>query len=150
MDAQTPMLSFGLAVDQTRVSTHTRAVLARLLAASGNAGCLVTSVTRTPEEQARIMYENLRIHGVGSQRKLYLGPGNKVIDAFDVHAPSAGVVAAMAAAIRAVGPEKVSHHCGDPAVLNVLDIAPSSSSTRRRSSSLRTRSSARAARCRSS
>jgi hypothetical protein len=121
-----PTISFGVGVDPSRVSVSTRAVLARLLALSGNGGCLVTSVTRTPEEQARIMYENLRIHGVGAQRKLYLGPGNKVIDAFDVRAPSAGVIAAMAAAIRAVGPERVSHHCGDPAVLNVLDIAPSS------------------------
>jgi hypothetical protein len=54
--------------------------------------------------------------------------GNKAIDAYEATAarPPAEQLAAMEAAIRSVGPEKVSRHCADPAKLGVIDIAPSS------------------------
>ncbi|HEX8423481.1 MAG TPA: hypothetical protein VF634_08720, partial [Pyrinomonadaceae bacterium] len=61
---------------------------------------------------------------------LYKAPGKAVIDEY-VKAKNAGksgdqIKAAMEAKIRAIGPANVSHHCADPAVLNVVDISPSS------------------------
>jgi hypothetical protein len=76
------------------------------------------------------MFSNIKSQGVAKQKALYAAAGDSVIDEF-VRAKNAGksddqIRAAMEAKIRAVGPEKVSHHCADPAKLNVVDIAPSS------------------------
>lgn len=77
----------------------------------------ISSGYRSPEDQARIMAQNVDQHGMASQRALYGANGNRVLDAYPNQA-------AMAAVIRSIGPEKVSRHMAEDAV--VFDIAPSS------------------------
>jgi hypothetical protein len=131
--APDPVVLFKDGVDSSRVSGHSRAVLVRLLRASGNPSGLITRATATPEDQARVMYDLIESHGgmdggVTFARKLWFAPGQRVVDTYvfwHEHG-RAECIAAMAATIRKVGPEKVSHHCGDPSKLAVLDVAPSS------------------------
>jgi hypothetical protein len=125
-----PSISFGPNANQAVVSVHTLGVLTEILNASGLAACLITSTSRTPADQARIMYNNIVSKGITSQKALYKAPGKAVVDEY-VKAKKAGktgdqIKAAMEAKIRSLGPETVSRHCADPAVLNVVDIAPSS------------------------
>jgi hypothetical protein len=121
-------IRYGPNADASRVSAHSTAVLERILVTSGNGSCLVTSTARDPDDQARVMFENCERHGAAAQRRLYKAPGRRVIAVYQRTAgkPRAERIAAMAAEIRAVGPEKVSLHCADPAVLGVVDVAPSS------------------------
>lgn len=128
--SQQSSIQFGPNANQAVVSVHTLGVLSDILGGAGLNSCLITSTSRTPAEQARIMFNNIVSHGVASQKALYAAAGDSVIDEF-VKAKNAGksndqIVAAMEAKIRAVGPEHVSHHCADPAKLNVVDVAPSS------------------------
>ena len=123
-----PILMFGSNVDPSKLSDLSRAVVRELLERSGNPSGLLTSLTRAPHDQARIMHDNLLVEGVEKQRGLYLAPGNKVIDVFVASARlnAADTIAAMEARIVELGPQTVSHHCADPKLLGVIDIAPSS------------------------
>ena len=90
----------------------------------------ITSTQRSPQDQARVMFDNIVREGVAKQKALYKAPGQSVIDAY-VTAKNAGksaddIKAAMVARILEVGPDKVSRHAADPKVLNVFDISPSS------------------------
>ena len=125
-----PSIKFGPKANQAVVSVFTIGVLTDILNAAGLASCLITSTSRTPADQARIMFSNIVSKGVASQKALYAAAGDAVIDEF-VKAKNAGktkdqIVAAMEAKIKALGPSSVSHHCADPAKLNVVDVAPSS------------------------
>jgi hypothetical protein len=109
-------------------------LLSNILGAAGLNTCLVTSTSRTPAEQARVMFDNIACEGVASQKALYAAPGEAVIEEY-VRAKRDGknraqTIAAMEAKIRALGPSTVSRHCADPSRLNVIDIAPSSVSDR--------------------
>ena len=124
------ILRFAASVNDHAVSPYSRTVLLDLLAASGNPDALVTSVTRTPEELARIMFDNIGARGVEQQRRLYGAMGDRVIDVYE-EGKARGlsgqdIKAAMVAKILELGPYNVSHHCGDPLVLCVMDVAPSS------------------------
>lgn len=128
--SQQPSIKFGPKANEAVVSVHTIGVLADILIAAGLDSCVITSTSRTPADQARIMFNNISTKGVASQKALYAAAGDSVIDEF-VKAKKAGknrdqIIAAMEAKIRAIGPDKVSHHCADPARLNVVDVAPSS------------------------
>lgn len=128
--SQQPSIKFGPKANEAVVSVHTIGVLAGILIAAGLDSCLVTSTSRTPADQARIMFNNISTKGVASQKALYAAAGDSVIDEF-VKPKKAGktrdqVIEAMEAKIRAIGPDKVSRHCADPARLNVVDVAPSS------------------------
>jgi peptidoglycan hydrolase-like protein with peptidoglycan-binding domain len=128
--AATVILRFGPNARQDTVSEHTRRVLLDILKASGLHIALISSTTRTVDDQVRIMYANLEVHGVADQKDLYGENGDKVIDAYD-QAKKAGkseaeIKAAMKAKIEELGPRKVSKHLADPTELNVVDIAPSS------------------------
>ena len=64
------------------------------------------------------------------KKALYGASGDKVIDVY-VAQKNAGknatqIKAAMEQAIIAIGPGRVNRHGADPAVLNVIEIAPSS------------------------
>ena len=129
-----PSISFGPKANKAVVSVHTLGVLTEILTAAGINSCLITSTSRTPADQARIMFNNIVSKGVVSQKALYKAPGKAVVDEY-VKAKSAGktgvqIKAAMEAKIKALGPDKVSKHCADPAVLNVVDVAPSSLSNK--------------------
>jgi hypothetical protein len=125
-----PSIKFGPKANQTVVSVFTIGVLTDILNAAGVGSCLITSTSRPPADQARIMFGNIVGTSVAKQLGLYLPPGQAVIQVF-VQAQKAGkskdqTIAAMLAKIMALGPGTVSHHCADPAKLNVVDIAPSS------------------------
>lgn len=125
-----PIINFGSKANQAVVSNHTKTVLKEILSHAGLDSCKITSTSRTPADQARIMYDNLEAHGVAQQKALYAAAGDLVIDVYSQQ-KAAGknatqIKAAMEAKINAIGPEKVSHHCADPAKLNVIDVAPSS------------------------
>ncbi|HEX8129680.1 MAG TPA: hypothetical protein VF527_11320 [Pyrinomonadaceae bacterium] len=129
-----PTIKFGPKANKAVVSVHTLGVLTGILNAANLASCLITSTSRTPPDQARIMFNNIVSKGVAAQKALYKAPGKAVIDEY-VKAKAAGksavqIKAAMEAKIRALGPANVSRHCADPAILNVVDIAPSSLSNK--------------------
>lgn len=98
--------------------------------ASGVSQITITSTARTANDQARIMFENIERHGVSHQKKLYGQYGDKVIDIYSTlksnGKKNAEIIAGMSLNITALGPRNVSKHAGDPAKLNVVDIAPSS------------------------
>ncbi len=124
-----PYIQFGPHADRRKVSRYSLDVLAELLRRSDNERCVITSTVRSPEEDARVLHDNLVEHGVDAMRRLYLPPGNLVIDVFvaDVAKSRLDTVADMAVKIRAIGPYLVSHHCLDEAAqqkLNVLDVGP--------------------------
>ena len=87
------------------------------LDAAGVESVLVSSAYRSPEDQARIMAENVAAHGMASQRALYGALGQQVLDAYPNQA-------AMAAVVRRIGPERISRHMATDAV--TFDLAPSS------------------------
>jgi hypothetical protein len=125
-----PSINFGPKANQAVVSVHTLGVLTEILNNANLASCMITSTSRTPADQARIMFNNIVSKGVTAQKSLYKAPGKAVIDEY-VRAKNAGknsdqIKAAMEAKIIALGPETVSHHCADPSKLNVVDISPSS------------------------
>ena len=125
-----PILRFSSSANDRAVSPYSRAVLLDVLTASGNPDALVTSVTRTPEELARIMFDNIGARGVEQQRRLYGPMGDRVIGVYEEGRARGlsgqDIKAAMVAKILELGPYNVSHHCGDPSVLCVVDLAPTS------------------------
>lgn len=125
-----PKIKFGAKANKSIVSDKTKGILTGILKDAGLASCLITSTSRTPADQARVMYNNIVGTSVKRQKNLYAAAGDDVIDVYVVqHAAGKNadqIKAAMEAKIKAVGPSKVSRHCADPAKLNVIDIAPSS------------------------
>ncbi len=125
-----PKIDFASNANQDVVSSHSKDVLSGILTAAKLNSCFVTSTSRTPADQARVMFDNIMAHGVAAQKSLYAAAGDAVIDEFvkakKAGKNAAGIKAAMEAKIIAIGPGKVSHHCADPAKLNVIDVAPSS------------------------
>ena len=123
-------ISFSSSANQKVVSDKTKKILVDILNVADLQSCFITSTSRTPADQARVMFDNIMAHGVPAQKALYGAAGDMVIDEF-VKAKNSGkdpvsIKAAMEAKILSIGPGSVSHHCADPAVLNVVDIAPSS------------------------
>ena len=125
-----PTITFGTNANQAVVSSHSRAVVIEILTAAGLGSCRITSTSRTPSEQARVMFNNIVDFGVTAQKGLYAAAGDAVIDAYvlarNQGKTSSQIKEAMTNKIIAVGPGKVSRHCADPAILNVIDISPAS------------------------
>lgn len=106
-----------------------------VLTAAQLGSCYITSVARTPREQATAMFDNCRRTGVAEQYRTYLDAGDQVIDVFAAADPATldtaegrmAVIKDMTAKILEIGPEKVSHHCLSPdSPLEVFDIRQSS------------------------
>jgi hypothetical protein len=90
------------------------AVIKDILRKAGEPSCKITSTARTPEDQARAMYNNIVGTSVKDQKDLYGHWGDMVIDQYSA-SKKAGksadqIKADMAAKIREIGPEKVSRH----------------------------------------
>ena len=125
-----PRVDFGTNANPGAVTAYSRRVLGDILKASGLRRCLISSTSRDPADQARVMYDNLERHGVEHQKTLYGRYGDLVIDVY-AERKAAGdsperIRAAMERKIIAVGPTRVSRHASEPGVLNVFDVAPSS------------------------
>jgi hypothetical protein len=113
------------------------------LRAAGASVGTISSTARTPADQARAMFNNIRNHGAASQFALYAPPGDAVIQVYvdetagmtpaQIDTNAAAIQAAMVAEINAQGPENVSRHCGDPAVRTVVDVSYGSFNTTNRS-----------------
>jgi hypothetical protein len=123
-------LTFGPNANESAVSATSRSVIKDILRTAGIRNATITSTARTPEDQARAMYDNLESQGVQAQRTLYGPAGDQVIDVYEKEKKAKktpeGIKSAMEAKIIELGPSTVSHHCVDLNVLNVVDIAPSS------------------------
>jgi hypothetical protein len=123
-------IRFGPNANQNVLTQHSRQVLADIMQASNNRSLLITSTQRTPAEQARVMYTNIVNLGVQHQLALYGAGGDAIIQvAANGRRQGLGrdqIIQNMIAEIRRVGPTRVSRHCGDPNVLNVMDISPGS------------------------
>jgi hypothetical protein len=91
---------------------------------------LITSTVRSPVDQARVMFNNLEAHGVAAQKMLYKLPGQQVIDVYAsmraMGHNATDTQAAMVQKILELGSQNISHHCVDPDVRSVFDVAPSS------------------------
>jgi hypothetical protein len=124
----------------TPIPAPAETVLLEIMRLAGLASVLITSTTRTPKDQARIMFENLERVGphqtrkdiVNAQHALYGPAGDNVIDVYE-HCKAQGmsseqVTHEMVRKILDLGPQNISKHCVDPdtSKLSVFDIAPSS------------------------
>ncbi len=114
------------------ISLQTLNVLADIMQASNINSCTITSAVRDSFNQARVMYDALRVEGVGYWKTVYGRNGDAVIDVY-VAETSRGsdrdtTISAMQARIDQFLSQgiRVSRHMGDPNVLQVLDIAKSS------------------------
>lgn len=134
IDATTVTITYGTNADSSTVKATAETVIKEIVAKSGGTSCTITSTARTPEAQARAMYNNLvgtgEGQGVTAQRELYGPYGDQVIDTFEAEKEAGKtadeIKAAMAAKIIELGPGNVSKHCADSNTLCVVDIAPSS------------------------
>ena len=100
---------------------------------NGVANARITSGLRTPGDQARIMFNNIRRTGVEAQMRLYGPNGRAVIQVYvdetigmtaqQINENAATIRAAMEAEINRLGPGNVSQHCGDPEKISVVDVA---------------------------
>src|SRR5437763_7430899 len=121
---------FGPNAKSADVSEFTLSVLRDIMRTADVAQLTITSTQRSPQDQARVMFDNIERDGVAKQKALYKPAGQSVIDAYAA-ARNAGkspdeIKAAMLARIVEIGPEKVSRHAADPKILNVFDISPAS------------------------
>ena len=105
---------------------------------AGQPTATITSTTRSPEDQARAMFDNLVYpqrpiaENIQIQKSLYQAPGRDVIGVFesmvagmsreDVIAIRFTVESAMVEKIFALGPSSVSQHCADPSTKCVVDV----------------------------
>ncbi|WP_286755873.1 DUF4347 domain-containing protein [Roseivirga sp. UBA838] len=124
------IVSFKNGVNQAAVSDYSLQVIKDLLKAANLTKATISDSTRTPEDQAAIMYRNLENEGVEAQLRLYGASGDKVIQEY-VRLKAEGkskseIIAGMLAKINALGPTNVSRHTADPSQVNIIDIAPSS------------------------
>lgn len=130
VSADSVTITWGNDADQSVVKATSETVIKEIVANAGLTSCKITSTARTPEDQARAMYNNLETVGVEAQKSLYASAGDKVIDVYVASKAAkksgAEIKADMVAKINELGPSSVSRHCADASVLCVVDIAPSS------------------------
>lgn len=130
LEAAGQSIAFGPNARETDVTEFSRQVLCDIMQRAGCGSVTISSTSRDPANQARVMFNNLEKFGVAHQKKLYGPSGDQVIEVYR-RAKAAGdaadrVKARMAAEIVRIGPTRVSRHAADPKVLNVFDVAPSS------------------------
>ena len=117
--------------NENLVSPNAVRVLKAILKQAGLKSATITSGTRTPESQARVMYDDVIIpHGTAYAYTLYGASGDKVIDVYVANSTRSRsvVIGLMRDKIIQVGPESVSKHTSS--FLDVFDVAPSSIANR--------------------
>jgi RHS repeat-associated protein len=115
---------------QNNVSDQSAKTLGEVAMTANESSITISSTARTPEDQARIMYDKTASEGATSMKALYGAGGDKVVDVY-TEKTSKGYCdlctkSAMESKINEVGPTNVSNHTSDPAKLQVFDVAPSS------------------------
>ncbi|HEX6289290.1 MAG TPA: peptidoglycan-binding protein [Herpetosiphonaceae bacterium] len=123
-------IQFASTANPADLTPYSRRVLEDILRSAGLKSAMISSTSRDPSNQARVMYNNLEQYGVEHQKRLYGAAGDQVIDVYArskaVNKSADQIKADMERKIREIGPTNVSRHASDPQVLNVFDIAPSS------------------------
>ena len=120
-----------------QLTDATTTVIKELLRSAGAPSVAVSSLQRTPEDQARIMFDNIMADGVAKQKELYGPNGDAVIDVWvqettglkrsEIRAQRTTIETAMVDKINELGPFNVSHHIADPnSGIQTVDLAPSS------------------------
>jgi hypothetical protein len=114
-------------IDSSTVSTMSRNIIKIIAKDSSNYTIYITSTIRTPIEQATIMYEQSELYGTDAQKKLYGNAGDKIIDVYITEKNNKKskdeIINAMEKKINEIGGYNISHHIGDPKILNVFDIS---------------------------
>lgn len=136
-------INFGPNADASVVSSGMVDIVKDGLRAAGASVGTIASTARTPADQARAMFINALNSGVASQLALYAPAGDAVINVYvrqtagmttaQIRANATTVRAAMEQEIINQGPENVSRHTGDPAVVSVVDVGYSSLNGKNRS-----------------
>lgn len=135
-------ITLGANADSGAVSAGLNDLLKDALRTAGQSTATVTSTARSPEDQARAMFNNLvkspgpLTANIAEQKTVYAAPGDAVISVFatqagtktleEVVADATAIKAAMLAEVNSQGPSSVSKHCANPAVVSVTDVAKSS------------------------
>ena len=113
-------IEFGPNTNPPDVTRFSRAVLEDILRAAGLTRAVISSTSRSPRQQARVMYNNILAKGVAAQKSLYGPAGDKVIDVYVASKAARRtpdqIKADMEAKIIEIGPTNVSHHASDPNV----------------------------------
>lgn len=124
-----PNIRFGSNVNSSQLSAKTMDLIKQAMKAIGDPEILITSLARTPLRQAQAMYHNLQ-KDIAAQKKLYYKPGLAVIAVYEEglrqHLSKDQIISNMEAAIRRIGPEKISKHIADFEKVNVFDVSLSS------------------------
>ena len=110
-----------------QVSEYSEGVLRDLAQDAGLELLYVTSTVREPDDQIRIMYDNIKRHGVEHSYAMYGSSGDKVTDAYVAKGKresEALIKARMRRALDKVGGRNVSKHIRTEG-LTVVDLAPS-------------------------
>lgn len=123
-------ISFTRTSNASTVSDYSLQIIKEILQKAQLNHAVITSTTRTPGDQARIMFNNCEKYGVSAQKELYGRYGDMVIDVYlagkESNKDAKSIIQEMTRKIINLGPANVSRHCGDPKIVNVIDIAPSS------------------------
>jgi hypothetical protein len=135
-------ISYTATANQATVSAIMVDIVKDGLRAAGQPQAMITSMVRTPHDQARAMFQNLTnpahtiAQNTAAQLAIYAPAGDAVINRFtadiqgltpqQIQQNSTTIRAATEAEINAQGPQNVSKHTADPAKITVVDVAKSS------------------------
>lgn len=91
----------------------------------------ITSIKRTVQDQARIMFHDIQTKGIAYPKKLYGESGRQVAQVYEEKTKQglseAEIRVAMSLKMEELGPGKISHHIDDEGLgLCVFDIGPKS------------------------
>jgi len=125
-------IAYGAHADRTTVDDRLVNIIKEGQRVNGVRNATISSTLRTPTDQARVMFNNIRNTGVQAQLNLYAAPGRAVIQVYvnqttgmtpaEINANAMAIRGAMEAEINNQGPSRVSNHCGDPATMSVVDV----------------------------
>jgi hypothetical protein len=110
-------ITYGKNADESTISDYSKSVVVDVMNESNNSSVQINSTARTPEDQARIMSENVESQGMKSQTDLYGPKGDKVLTLYPNQK-------AMVSKINELQGQKGLNHVADPSKINVLDISP--------------------------
>lgn len=122
-------LNFRSGVKADKIHSLTLDFLKEIGANSNNLNLEVSSAARSAYDQAAVMYANCENLGIASQYKLYGRNGDRVIRVYEKMKAEKKkpyqpleIIRAMHKKIMDIGPSKVSKHCADINVMNVVDV----------------------------
>ena len=115
-----------------KLSPIAEATLRVLLTQAGERSVQIVNTYRSPEEQAKVLYANIKAIGAKANKKLYRNPAiaAKVIEAYEKalekipHQTEAIEIGLLLQGINLVGADKLSGHCD--ATNPAIDILPAS------------------------